>query len=142
MIPEHIKPVKMIIQSNGKIEDEAPWKKIPDIRQVRNTSYRKIINYRRLVIQMERGKESIGIYNDPQTTNKNDRERPDIQRSQDQSPSRLFRGDRLFLIERAFHRPPRQNSAFDTAGIFPDTGKNSELAQRMCVLLGIQLFGQ
>ena len=61
MIPEHIKPVKMIIQSNGKIEDEAPWKKIPDIGQVRNTSYRKIINYRRLVIQMERGKESIGI---------------------------------------------------------------------------------
>jgi hypothetical protein len=65
MVTKYIKPVEMIIKSNGKIGDKTTGPEIPDARQVLNIFYSKIINYGRSIIEVKRGKESIKINNDP-----------------------------------------------------------------------------
>jgi uncharacterized protein (UPF0210 family) len=63
VVTEYIKLVEMIVQGQGKIEDKTAWQEIPDVLQVRNTSYSKIISCKKTIIKMKRAMKSIGIDN-------------------------------------------------------------------------------
>jgi hypothetical protein len=65
MVTGYIKPIEMIIQSNGKIEDETAGQEIPDLLQMMNIPYGKIINDGRKIIKVKRTMEGIRINEDP-----------------------------------------------------------------------------
>ena len=80
---------------------------MPNALKVMNISNSKIIGYGTQIIKMKRTMESIGIDNDPQTRDKNDRKQFDIKRSQDA----LFS---LFILTRcpAYGRDPARGGDF------------------------------
>ena len=67
VVTEYIKLMKMIVQSQWKIEDKTAGQEIPNILQIRNTSYNNIISYQDTIIEMKRAVKSIGIDNNSYT---------------------------------------------------------------------------
>jgi hypothetical protein len=53
MIRRHLKPIKMIINSNRKIRDKTAGPKIPDILKRMDIPYKRIIDDGRKIIKVE-----------------------------------------------------------------------------------------
>jgi hypothetical protein len=45
--------MKMVVKSKGKISDETAGPEIPDLLQIQDISYGKIVDYRRPVIELK-----------------------------------------------------------------------------------------
>ena len=61
MIAKYMKMIEMIIKCEGKESDETARIRSPNVQQILNISYSKIIYYRRFIIAAKRTMKSIGI---------------------------------------------------------------------------------
>jgi len=65
MVTKYIKPVKMIVHRKGKKRDNAARTKPPNVKQILDISYTKIIDYIKVIIEMKWTKKSIRIGENP-----------------------------------------------------------------------------
>jgi hypothetical protein len=65
MITKYMKPIKVIVKSKRKKSDKTTGIKCPDILQMMNIPYNKIIGDKTKIIVMERTKERIRIGKGP-----------------------------------------------------------------------------
>lgn len=61
MVAKYIKLIEMVVKSKGEKSDKTARIKFPNVRQVLDMPYRKIVNYIEIIVEMKRGMESIGI---------------------------------------------------------------------------------
>ncbi len=73
MVSNDAELAEVIIEGKGKVKNEAPGQKAPDIRDVVDVPYGRIIDNGALIIKVERTMKGVRIDNKPQANNEDDR---------------------------------------------------------------------